>query len=140
MGESCTFRNLGLAVTVRYLVLVLLPTFLRRNFKPDRRRRKRQLLNTSVRVFTTLGCMEALGVNISDVGMCLFTVANLPVGSQIEVEFLSPGSRGPVRVCATVRHRALYLYGVEFSADSDANPVGNVDRQEAEESLLPSRS
>jgi hypothetical protein len=79
---------------VRYLVLVLLPMFLRRNFKQDRRRRKRQLLNTSVRVFTKSGCIEALGVNISDVGMCLFTMANLPLGSQIQVEFLPPRCTG----------------------------------------------
>ena len=41
--------------------------FLRRNFKQDRRRRKRQLLNTSVRVFTKSGCIEALGVNSDQV-------------------------------------------------------------------------
>jgi hypothetical protein len=110
--------------------------FLRRNFKQDRRRRKRQLLNTSVRVFTKSGRMEALGVNISDVGMCLFTVANLPVGSQVEVEFLPPQCTGPIRVWATVRHRALYLYGIEFSADLDQSPVENVDRQETAESML----
>jgi hypothetical protein len=110
--------------------------FLRRNFKQDRRRRKRQLLNTSVRVFTKFGRMEALGVNISDVGMCLFTVSNLPVGSQIEVEFLPPQSTRPIRVWATVRHRALYLYGIEFSADSDQSPVENVDGQETTESML----
>src|SRR5579864_7832456 len=113
--------------------------FFRRRFKQDRRRRKRQLLNTSVRVFTTSGCMEALGVNISDVGMCLFTVANLPLGSQIQVEFLPPRSTGPIRVCATVRHRALYLYGIEFSADTDQSPVENVDVPETAESTLPSR-
>jgi PilZ domain-containing protein len=114
--------------------------FLRRNFKQDRRRRKRQLLNTSVRVFTTSGCIEALGVNISDVGMCLFTVANLPLGSQIKVEFLPPQCTGLIRVCATVRHRALYLYGIEFSADSDQSPLENVDGQKTAESMLPSRS
>ena len=122
---------------MRYPVPVLLPMFLRRNFKPDRRRRKRQLLNTSVRVFTTSGCIEALGVNISDVGMCLFTIANLPLGSQIQVEFLSPRVPGLMRVCATVRHRALYLYGIEFPADSDQSSGDSVDGQE---SLLPSQS
>jgi len=125
---------------VRYLVLVLLPMFLRRNFKQDRRRRKRQLLNTSVRVFTKSGCIEALGVNISDVGMCLFMIANLPLGSQIQVEFLPRQCTGLMRVCATVRYRALYLYGIEFPADSDQSPVDSVDGQEKQESMLPSQS
>jgi hypothetical protein len=84
------------------------------NFRQDRRRRKRQLLNTSVRVFTHSGCMEGLGINVSDVGMCLFTIANLPLGSQIQVEFLLPRDTSPMRIPAVVRHRALYLYGIEF--------------------------
>ena len=125
---------------MRYLVLVLLPMFLRRNFKQDRRRRKRQLLNTSVRVFTKSGCIEALGVNISDVGMCLFMIANLPVGSQIQVEFLPRQCTGLMRVCATVRYRALYLYGIEVAADSDQSPVDSVDGLEKQESMLPSQA
>ena len=91
----------------------------KRNFKPDRRRRKRQLLNTSVQVFTESAQMDALGINLSDAGMCLFAMANLPVGSQIQVEFLRPRSQEVVRVSGVVRHRALYLYGVDFLADSD---------------------
>jgi len=114
--------------------------FLRRSFKQDRRRRKRQLLSTSVRVFTESGCMEALGVNISDVGMCLFTIANLPLGAQIQVEFLPPGCTGLMKVWATVRHRALYLYGIEFPADSDQSPVDSADGQERQDSILPLHS
>ena len=92
---------------------------LKHNFKQDRRRRQRQLLNTSVRVFTESAQLDALGINLSDVGMCLFAIANLPLGSQIEVEFLPQRCTERVRVCATVRHRALYLYGIEFPVDSD---------------------
>jgi PilZ domain len=88
--------------------------FLKRNFNQDRRRRRRQLLNTSVRVFTERGPIEALGINISDVGMSLFTIANLSVGSRIQLEFLPPESSAPVSVWGIIRHRALYLYGVEF--------------------------
>jgi hypothetical protein len=88
------------------------------NFK-DRRRRQRQLLNTSVQIFTGSSHTNALGINLSDVGMCLFAIANLPVGSRVQVEFLPPRSKEPVRVCGTVRHRALYLYGIEFLAESD---------------------
>ena len=92
---------------------------LKRRFKPDRRRRKRQLLNTSVQVFTESAQLDGLGINLSDVGMCLFTMANLQVGSQIQVEFLPPRSTELVRVSGIVRHRALYLYGVDFLVDSD---------------------
>ena len=83
--------------------------------------------------------MEALGVNISEVGMCLFTIANLPLGSQIQVEFLPPRCTRPLRICATVRHRALYLYGIEFSADPDQSPIDGVER-ERQESTLASQS
>ena len=96
--------------------------FLRRNFSQDRRRQRRQLLNTSVRVFTKSGNIEALGINISDVGMSLFTIANLLVDSQIQVEFLPPRSTERTRVWGTVRHRALYLYGIEFLAGKDQDP------------------
>ena len=51
--------------------------------------------------------------------MCLFTIANLPVGSQIEVEFHPPRTKEKVRVAGTVRHRALYLYGIEFAVESE---------------------
>jgi len=86
---------------------------LKPNFK-DRRRRQRQLLNTSVQVFTGSAHLHAVGINLSDVGMCLFSLANLRLGSQIEVEFVPPGADEPVREYGTVRHRALYLYGIEF--------------------------
>ncbi len=96
----------------------------KRSFKADRRRRKRQLLNTSVQVFTESAQVDALGINLSDVGMCLFTIANLSVGSKIQVEFLPPRSAELVRVFGIVRHRALYLYGIEFLADSDQDSKG----------------
>jgi hypothetical protein len=87
--------------------------------KQDRRRRQRQLLNTAVQVFTESAHVDALGINLSDVGMCLFTIANLPLGSQVQIEFLPPRCSERVRVCGTVRHRAVYLYGIEFLGDSD---------------------
>jgi hypothetical protein len=79
---------------------------------PDRRRRKRQLLNTSVRVLTDNGWIDALGINISDVGMGLFAVANLSIDSQLTIEL--PGREQRMRLSGVVRHRALYLYGIEF--------------------------
>jgi len=95
--------------------------------KPDRRRRERQLLNTSVQVFTGPSRVDALGINLSDAGMCLFAIANLSLGSQVQIEFLPP--RGTERVCVfgTVRHRALYLYGIEFVPDSDERQDSGAD-------------
>lgn len=80
----------------------------------NRRRQQRQLLNTAVQVFSGTTHVAALGINVSDVGMCLFTLADLPVGGQIEVEFVPPRSKQATRVPGTIRHRALYLYGIEF--------------------------
>jgi hypothetical protein len=89
--------------------------------KSERRRRTRQVLNTSVEVFTGSGRMDAFGINVTDVGMCLFTAANLSLGSQIEVEFLPPRESERVRVSGIVRHRAVYLYGIEFVVGSDTH-------------------
>lgn len=97
------------------------------NSKPDRRRRQRQLLNTSVQVFRGSLRIDALGINLSDVGMGLFTLANLPLGSQIQVEFLPPGCKERLRMTGTVRYRALYLYGIEFLVDADQDPHGWTD-------------
>lgn len=80
------------------------------------------MLNTSVQVFTESAQLDALGINLSDVGMCLFTMANLRLGSQIQVEFLPPQSTELVRVSGIVRHRALYLYGIDFLVDSEQHP------------------
>jgi hypothetical protein len=83
--------------------------------RQDRRERKRQLLNTSVRVITKHGSMDALGINISEDGMGVFTVANLEIGSQVEVEFRTAKTGAScTRIAGAVRYRALYLYGIEF--------------------------
>lgn len=87
----------------------------RRNYSPTRRS-PRQWWNSAVQVLAGSAQINGLGVNISDGGMCLFAVANLPLGSHLEVEFRPPHSRIPVRLTAMVRHRALYLYGLEFVA------------------------
>lgn len=63
--------------------------------------------------------MDARGVTLSPGGMSLITLSNLPVGSQVDVEFMPPSSQEIVRLSGTVRSRALYLYGIEFLANSD---------------------
>jgi PilZ domain len=102
--------------------------FLKRNLGRDRRRRRRQLLNTSVHVFTENAALDALGINISDVGMSLFAIANLPVNSRIQIELLMPDSRERMQIGGIIRHRALYLYGVEFVRDVD-------ERQQSDETI-----
>lgn len=92
---------------------------LKRNSRQERRRRKRQLLNTSVQVLVGSAHVDALGINLSEVGMCLFTMANLPLESEVQVEFVPPRCKHRVRVAGTVRHRALYLYGIEFVSGAD---------------------
>ncbi len=99
--------------------------------RPDRRRRKRQLLNTSVQVFTESARLDALGINVTEVGMCLFMMANLPVGSRIDVEFVPPQGLYVVRLSGIVRHRAVYLYGIEF-LDSWADGAPSVERLASE--------
>ncbi len=85
----------------------------RTNYSAERRW-PRQWWNSSVEVFTASAHVKALGMNISVGGMGLFAVANLHVGSDIEVEFDSPNSGQKHRIRGVVRHRALYLYGIEF--------------------------
>jgi hypothetical protein len=61
--------------------------------------------------------VDGRGVHFSEGGLCLFAAANLPVGSQVKVEFRTPFTDEPVRVRGKVRNRSVYLYGVEFLAD-----------------------
>jgi PilZ domain-containing protein len=120
-------RNLFLRGALRYRVPTGGLMMFGRSVKPDRRRRKRQFLNTSVQVFTEYAHMDAIGINLSDVGMCLFAIADLPLGSRIQIEFLPPRNTELVRVSGIVRHRALYLYGIEFLGDSDQCSGGWAD-------------
>ena len=85
----------------------------RRRF-PQARRSPRHWLHTPVQVFTGSGHVEARGINLSDEGICIFSVSNLAVGAQIVVEFVSPSSKETIRARGKIRYRALYLYGVEF--------------------------
>ncbi len=117
-------RNLCLHASVRYVVLPMIF-----GNRPDRRRRRRQLLNTSVQVFTESAHFEAIGINVTDVGMCMFMMANLPVGSRIDIEFVAPECLYAARFSAIVRHRAVYLYGIEFVL---ANGTPGVERLASE--------
>jgi hypothetical protein len=86
------------------------------------RRSPRHWWNSSVDVFTASAHVKAIGMNISGGGMGLFAVANLPVGSLIEVEFPLPESGLRTRLPGTIRYRALYLYGIEFLSQVENRP------------------
>ena len=111
----------------------------RRSFKAERRYRRRQLLNTSVQVFRGPVQMDALGINLSDGGMCLFTIANLSLGSQVEIEFVPSRSEEVIRVPGIVRHRALYLYGIEFLGEPDQDPNALVGAAAGEQGSSPGK-
>lgn len=92
----------------------------------NRRRWERYPFDASVRVVvdhapvnhsTETTIVDARGVHFSEGGLCLFAAANLPVGSQIKVEFNNPHTDEPVRVRGKVRNRSVYLYGVEFLSE-----------------------
>lgn len=80
----------------------------------DRRRWKREWLKSSIRVLTPTGEIHGYGIKVSQGGIYLFALADLEIGGQVTVEFEQPESNEPVRVTGTVKHRAVYLYGLEF--------------------------
>ncbi len=87
----------------------------------NRRRWERRPFDAPLRLVmdqsTGKAAVEARGVRLSPGGICLFAAANLPVGSDIKVEFNNPRTHEPVRVRGKVRNRTVYLYGVEFLSD-----------------------
>jgi hypothetical protein len=87
----------------------------------NRRRWQRFPFDASVRVVVDhsaeITVVDGRGVHFSEGGICLFAAANLPVGSQVKVEFRTPHSGEAVRVRGKVRNRSVYLYGVEFLSD-----------------------
>ena len=87
----------------------------------NRRRWQRYPFKASLRVVVDQSVDKTVvngrGVQFSEGGICLFAAANLPVGSQVNVEFKSPNGNEPVKVRGKVRNRSVYLYGVEFLSD-----------------------
>src|ERR1700693_5640561 len=58
--------------------------------------------------------IDGHSINISEGGMYLFAAAHLRPGTEIEIEFRQPNSKGLVRAVGAIRRRALYIYGIEF--------------------------
>ena len=87
----------------------------------DERRWERHPVDVPIRVvaddLTGTGVILGRGTKLSAGGICLFALANLPIGAQIEVELVDSHYVTPVRVSGIVRNRVVYLYGVEFLID-----------------------
>lgn|SRR5690348_6286707 len=96
--------------------------------KPDRRRWKRYWFNGSIQVTSGGRRIDGLGIQVSRGGMYLFAIADLPMGAEVKLAFTEPPSQQWVEVLGTVRHRAVYLYGVEFLREqSEARAVSDFD-------------
>jgi hypothetical protein len=96
----------------------------------NQRRWQRYPFDASVRVMVDHSAeatvVDGRGVRFSEGGICLFAAADLPVGSQVKVEFRTPRMDEPLRVRGKVRNRSVYLYGVEFLSEKSE------DRQQLE--------
>jgi len=66
---------------------------------------------------TDIGVIPGRGTKMSKGGICLFALANLAIGAQIDVELMDSHRGTSVRVSGIVRNRVVYLYGVEFLID-----------------------
>ena len=65
------------------------------------------------------------GTKMSAGGICLFALANLAIGAQVDVELIDSHRGTLVRVSGIVRNRLVYLYGVEFLIDQPENRQPN---------------
>ena len=101
----------------------------------NRRRWQRYPFEADVRVVVDHSADKTIvygrGVRLSEGGICLFAAADLPVGSQIKVEFKNPRTKEAVQLRGKVRNRTVYLYGVEFLQDKfQAAKTGAIERQD----------
>jgi hypothetical protein len=85
--------------------------------KLERRRWQRHWLNVPIRVFTDSAIIDGRGIRLSEGGIYLFALANMAPGEQIRIEYAAPPSGQSLSRHGVVRNRAIYLYGIEFSAD-----------------------
>ena len=85
--------------------------------RPERRRWKRYWLNAPIRVFTDSAVIDGRGIRLSEGGIYLFALANLAPGEEIRIEYPASESDEPLSRSGVVRNRAIYLYGIEFSAE-----------------------
>jgi len=95
----------------------------------DKRRWERRPVDMPIRVvaddMTGTAVIPGRGTKMSAGGICLFALANLAIGAQVDVELIDSHRGTPVRVSGIVRNRSVYLYGVEFLIDQPENRQPN---------------
>ena len=108
--------------------------------KAERRRWKRYSFNSPIRLVTDSAVVDARCIRMSVGGIYLFAAADLPSGAEIKIEFAPGASGGLLSRSGIVRHRAIYLYGVEFLAGERRDPESALQPAEvppAPTSVLP---
>ncbi len=102
--------------------------------QPNRRRWERHPFDAPLRVVVDHSAekttVDGRGVRLSEGGICLFAAANLPLGSQVNVEFKNPRTHESVHVRGKVRNRSVYLYGVEFLPNEFSDEFSNNEFQD----------
>jgi PilZ domain len=63
-------------------------------------------------------CIDGRGWELNDGGMCVLAAIEMPLGTQVAVEFTSPSTHNSQRLWAAVRNRVGYRYGLEFLAEN----------------------
>ena len=95
----------------------------------DKRRWERRPVDMPIRVvaddMTGTAVIPGRGTKMSAGGICLFALANLAIGAQVDVELIDSHRGTPVRLSGIVRNRLVYLYGVEFLIDQPENRQPN---------------
>jgi PilZ domain len=91
---------------------------------PDQRRSPRQWIALPVQILMGKSRIEGTTLNLSDHGMYLFTAANIPLDTEIEIAFRPPAEKHSVQLRAIVRRKIIYLYGIEFLNCSDNTLTG----------------
>lgn len=81
---------------------------------PDQRRSERRWVALPVQIRVSKSLIEGTSLNLSEHGMYLFTAANIPLESNIEIVFRPPEEKSPIHVSAIIRRKVVYLYGIEF--------------------------
>ena len=91
----------------------------------DKRRWEQRLVDMPICVvaddLTGADAILGRGTKMSAGGICLFALANLAMGAQIDVELTDSRCGTRVRVSGIVRNRIVYLYGVESLIDQPEN-------------------
>lgn len=87
---------------------------------PNTRSSQRRWVALPVRIRAAEAQMEAMTINVSEGGMYLFVAAHLPIGAEVDMEFCPPGQQKSVHTQGTIRRKAVYLYGIEFTPSDTA--------------------